>query len=161
MEIQEVCSAKVYSTCEELEPAYRALVLAAQQTLQNAYAPYSNFRVGAALLLSNGQIVCGSNQENAAYPSGLCAERVALYSAFSQYPEAHLCTIAVAAATLAPDGISYQSIAKPVTPCGACRQAIAEYLVRSPEPVPVLLTSAKEVWLLNDARSLLPFAFEL
>ena len=161
MEIQEVCSAKVYSTCEELEPAYRALVLAAQQTLQNAYVPYSNFRVGAALLLSNGQIVFGSNQENAAYPSGLCAERVALFSAFSQYPEAHLCAMAIAAATLAPDGISYQSTAKPITPCGACRQAIAEYLVRSSEPVPVLLTSAKEVWLVNDARSLLPFAFEL
>ena len=160
-EIQAVCLAKVYSTLEELDASYCELIQAAKLTLQNAYAPYSNFRVGAALLLSNGQIVCGSNQENAAYPSGLCAERVALYSAFSQYPEAHLCTIAVAAATLAPDGISYQSTAKPVTPCGACRQAIAEYLVRSPEPVPVLLTSAKEVWLLNDARSLLPFAFEL
>ena len=100
----------------------RRLVDAARESIFKAYAPYSRFRVGAAIALTNGEIVTGSNQENIAYPSGLCAERVACFYAHSQYPEARFNTIAIAACD-----VNGSELQLPISPCGSCRQALLEY----------------------------------
>ncbi|PIE83988.1 MAG: cytidine deaminase [Bacteroidia bacterium] len=144
----------VFTGADGLPPAQAALLEQAQAALPAAYAPYSRFSVGAAVLLSNGRVVRGANQENVAYPSGLCAERVALFAAFSQYPEAELVGMAIAARDA--EGLVH----RPVTPCGACRQVLAEYLQRSNErEVWVLMAGARTIYLLDDARMLLPLAF--
>ena len=107
---------------DELDPTDRSLVDAARQATFRAYSPYSHFSVGAAILLDNGETVTGSNQENAAYPSSLCAERTAAYYAHSRYPDAKFMTIAIAARET-----SGNEIKTPISPCGACRQALLEY----------------------------------
>ncbi len=132
------------------------LLTEAEGVLRAAYAPYSRFSVGAAVLLSNGRVVLGTNQENVAYPSGLCAERVALFAAFTQYPEAELVGLAIAARN--PQGL----VPQPITPCGACRQVLAEYLQRTPNRnVWVLMGGTEATYLLEDARDLLPLAFRM
>lgn len=109
-----------FSSIDELNDDDRTLLLKAKESAKNAYAPYSKFRVGAAVRLANGNIVIGSNQENAVYPVGLCAERVALFSAQAQYPDQPIVALAVTA--IGSDG----KISQPVPPCGSCRQAMIE-----------------------------------
>lgn len=128
------------------------LVDAAVRATGQAYAPYSRFQVGAAVLLADGTIVTGSNQENAAYPSGLCAERVALFHAGHQYPDIPVVALAIAAAT---GGKQVESI----SPCGACRQVLLETEQRYGRPVKVLLCGTHDVAVVESAASLLPLSF--
>lgn len=141
-------------TFEELTDAQRRLVTLARQATYRSYAPYSHFRVGAAILLDNGEIVTGSNQENAAYPSGTCAERTAAFYAHSTYPDARFKTIAIAAR-----GTDGDEVDNPIPPCGACRQALIEFETLSKEPVEVILAGSHRIFLLPSLHSLLPLAF--
>ena len=130
------------------------LVEAARAATERSYAPYSRFCVGAAIRLSNGEIVEGSNQENVAYPSGTCAERSACFYAHSRYPEARFESIAIAAR-----GTDGEFTPLPTAPCGACRQALLEYEVLAGKDVPVLLAGRDCVYRVPSVRSLLPLAF--
>lgn len=136
----------------EVPEEEQSLVDAAVKATQQAYAPYSKFHVGAAALLADGTIVTGSNQENAAYPSGLCAERVALFHAGHQYPDVPVVALAIAAAT---GGRQVESI----SPCGACRQVLLETEQRYDRPVKVLLCGTSDVLVAPSAASLLPLCF--
>ena len=131
---------------ELLEVAHEAAV--------HAYAPYSRFKVGAAILLKNGQIISGNNQENAVYPSGMCAERVALYYAASRFPETQIEKIAITA-------IGGEKAAnEPVPPCGNCRQALLEYEIKFGEPIEVIMAGEKgEVYIMKSVSDLLPLSF--
>lgn len=142
------------ASLDELDNDRRRLCLDAIAATDRAYAPYSNFHVGAALQLADGTVVLGSNQENAAYPSGLCAERTAAFFAHSQYPDQPFRRIAIAAK--APDG---NLLAAPVTPCGACRQVLIEYEHLAAQPVELLLIGRSSVIILPSIASSLPFAF--
>ena len=139
---------------DELSDTDRQLVDLARQATHRSYSPYSHFRVGAAILLDNGEIVTGANQENVAYPSGTCAERTACFYAHATYPQAKSVTIAKAARDT--DG---NEVTEPIAPCGACRQALLEYETLAGNPVRVILTGATTLYLLPSVRSLLPFAF--
>lgn len=141
-------------TYDELTPVDRDIVDQARKATERAYAPYSKFSVGAAILLSNGEIVTGANQENAAFPSGTCAERTACYYAHARYPEAKFERVAIAAR-----GTDGHEIAAPVAPCGACRQALLEYETLAGHDVPVLLVGRNEIYLLPSVASTLPLAF--
>ena len=136
----------------EVSDEEQPLVRAALKATEHSYAPYSKFHVGAAVLLADGTIVTGSNQENVAYPSGLCAERVALFHAGHQYPDIPVVALAIAAAT---GGKQVESI----SPCGACRQVLLETEQRYGRPVKVLLCGTKEVMVAESAASLLPLCF--
>ena len=139
---------------EELSDPYKQLVDVAKLATRNSYAPYSNFNLGAALLLENGEIVSGTNQENAAYPSGLCAERVTMFYANSKYPD--VAPKALAIATYA-DG---DFLEEPITPCGACRQVLLESEIRYGGDIDVLLYGKKGVYVLGSVKSLLPLSFD-
>lgn len=139
---------------DELSDDYQKLINKAKDQIEKAYAPYSGFHVGAAVLLDNGEIFAGSNQENSAYPSGLCAERVAMFFANAQYPEVSVVAIAVAAST---GGAFLES---PITPCGACRQALLETEMRFGKDVEVLLYGTNEILKIKNIRQLLPLCFE-
>ncbi len=147
------CHVEVYSSGKELPLLMQDTLRAAQQYSTGAYAPYSQFQVGAAVLLGSGESIGGSNQENVAYPSGLCAERTALFSAFAQHPTESLEGIAICAMQ------NGAFLAEPITPCGACRQVLIEYAQRAEKPVWVLLYGAKRILVIRDARALLPLAF--
>ena len=139
---------------EELSQSEQDLIANTQHAFSNAYAPYSGFLVGASILLENGKIINGSNQENAAYPSGLCAERVALFYAGAKYPEVAIKTIAISAKskTFEIDDV--------VSPCGACRQVMAEYQQKQGQDIRLLLHSPNdEVLIANSVTDLLPFMF--
>ena len=140
---------KVYAY-HELSAEDLALTDAALEATRRSYAPYSRFHVGAAALLENGIVVTGTNQENVASPSGLCAERTTLFYANSQYPDVPVVALAIAS----PDteGI--------LSPCGACRQVMLETEKRFGKPMRVLLCGAEEVIVVESARDLLPFAFD-
>ena len=143
-----------YSTSEDLPKSDQELLQKAVNTASDAYAPYSKFEVGAALLLSNQEIVIGSNQENAAYPSGLCAERVAMFSASANFKGIEMKAIAVYTA-------SESTVQKQISPCGSCRQVMSEYEVKQSSPIRVLLMNAsKEVWEFKACNDLLPLAFD-
>ncbi len=142
-------------TNNDLSEKQNRLIQAAKQATENAYAPYSNFRVGAAVYLDNDTIVTGSNQENAAYPSGLCAERVALNSAHHQYPGAKVKALAVAAVD------NGEVLSSPIMPCGACAQVISESVNRSGAPFEVLLVGKQHVLHIPNALYLMPFRFEM
>jgi cytidine deaminase len=143
-----------YSDREELPAADRELLEKASQATEKAYAPYSNFYVGAALLLKNGKIISGNNQENVAYPSGLCAERVAIYAAGAQYPDEAIQAIAVTCRARDFE------VTEPLSPCGACRQAIAEYENRHGSRIRILLAGQKGIVRVVDSiQDLLPFMF--
>ena len=114
---------EVYEHLDELPEQIQALMNQAREARTNSYSPYSKFSVGAALLLDNGEVVTGSNQENASYPSGLCAERTAIYYAGAKYPHSKMKIMAIMA------GSNIHPTTEPIPPCGACRQAIAEYEV--------------------------------
>lgn len=140
------------SSPSELEETYSVLMKQALQATEHAYAPYSHFQVGAAVLLDNGIIVTGSNQENAAYPSGLCAERVALFHAGHQYPNIPVVALAIAAST---QGKQVENI----SPCGACRQVLLETEQRQRIKIKVLLCGSNEVVMMDSAEDLLPLCF--
>lgn len=134
----------------ELGRQDRQLVETAREATRRSYAPYSRFHVGAAALLENGIIVTGTNQENVASPSGLCAERTALFYANSQYPD--VAVVALAIASCDTEDI--------LSPCGACRQVMLETENRFGKPMRILLCGAEEVIMLKKAKDLLPFAFD-
>ena len=139
----------------ELTIEQKNVVKAAEEATLRAYAPYSNYHVGAAVLLDNGEIISGSNQENAAYPSGICAERTTLFYAGSQYPDAKILKLAICAR-------SNGEITKAVcAPCGACRQVILESEFRSDGPIEILLCGKDDVYVVDGIRQILPFAFDL
>lgn len=142
-----------YQSINELPEADQLLLREARRITAFAYAPYSGFHVGAAVLLGDGRIVTGNNQENSAYPSGLCAERVALFYANANYPTAEVKTIAISAAK---NGIL---VSEPVKPCGSCRQALAETELRFETPIRILLDGQDSILLLNGVESLLPLSF--
>lgn len=139
---------------EELSEKEQKLVDLSRKAYRRAYAPYSHFHVGAAILLDNGEIVCGSNQENAAYPSGICAERTAAFYAHSTYPDARFLTIAISA-----QGTDGKEVAEPVAPCGACRQVLLEYEKLAGDNVKVILVGRDNIYCLPSVRSILPLAF--
>lgn len=144
-----------YRDINELSDEDRSLVIKAIEATQSAYAPYSGFSVGAAVLLNNGIVVSGSNQENAAYPSGLCAERVAMFAAGSQHAGTKIKAIAV----MATKKNSVSPV--PATPCGACRQVIAEYELVHKQNIRILMMAGPDdIIVAENAKSLLPFLFE-
>jgi len=143
-----------YDTVLELPESDLELVLAAREASENAYAPYSNFHVGAALRLENGLLIKGNNQENADFTDGLCAERVALFYANANYPDLKVEAIAVTAKN--KDGI----IKEPAQPCGSCRQALVEAEVRFNHPIRLIMDGANKIMVVENAESLLPFAFK-
>ncbi len=145
----------VFNGINELPSEIQSLMNQAIETRKNAYAPYSKFRVGAAILLDNGKIVLGSNQENAAYPSGLCAERVAIFQAGAIYPNAKIVKLAITAASDTNPTLS------PIPPCGACRQSIAEYEFKQDTPIEIyFMGESGEVYKSNSINNLLPLSFD-
>lgn len=139
---------------EELNEADRHLIEQAQQACNNSYAPYSHFHVGAAALLENGTIILGNNQENAAYPSGLCAERTAVFAAGANFPKQTILSLAVAARA------AKNTIFLPVSPCGACRQAILEYEIRQEKSIRLLMKGPNgKIYIAPSVSSLLPIQF--
>ncbi|WP_321330873.1 cytidine deaminase [uncultured Bacteroides sp.] len=144
---------KVYQY-DELSEADRTLVSAAMDATSRSYAPYSHFRVGAAARLANGVIVTGTNQENAAYPSGLCAERTTLFYTNSQYPDQAVTTLAIAART--ENGF----LESPIPPCGACRQVMLETEKRYSQPMRILLYGTKHIYEVKSIKDLLPLSFD-
>ena len=143
-----------YENVNELPEREQELVNQALGIIPNSYAPYSEFRVGAAVLLDNNEIVPGSNQENAAYPTGLCAERVALFYANSNYPGVPVKSIAIAAST--NDGVTDD----PIYPCGSCRQALMEIENLHNAPIRVLMIGRKKLQAVNSIHDLLPLSFD-
>jgi len=144
-----------YSREEELTPEDRQLLQSARKASDSAYAPYSRFRVGAALQLENGMVITGNNQENGAYPSGLCAERVAAFAASSQYPGVAIATVAIVART------EEFELTHPVTPCGGCRQVMAEYESLSGKPIRILMQGSNSLtWSVEGVKNLLPLMFQ-
>lgn len=138
----------------ELPLQEQELIAFSRNMTDNAYAPYSGFFVGAALLLENGEIVKGSNQENAAYPSGLCAERVAVFSASANFPGVRIKTIAISARS------QKNKLDYPVSPCGACRQVLLEYEFNQKEPIKLLLSGTSgKIYMVEKVRDLLPLSF--
>jgi len=145
----------VFESVQELPNDIQNLMAQAIEVRKNAYAPYSKFRVGAALLLDNGKIVLGSNQENAAYPSGLCAERVAVFQAGSIYPEAKILKMAITAAS------DTNQTTAPIPPCGSCRQSIAEYEIKQETPIEIyFMGEIGAVYKSDSLKNLLPFMFD-
>ena len=143
-----------YDNVSQLPVESQALVSQAREACQQAYAPYSNFMVGAAVLLDNGEIVSGSNQENASFPCGLCAERVTLNAAHSKYPAVPMVKLAVTA--MKKD----QTIYQPVTPCGACRQVISEYQSIQNQPIELIMQgTGDKVLVATSIEMLLPAKF--
>jgi len=141
---------KVYPSINELPKSYQDLIHRSRHALTRAYAPYSQFRVGAAVLLANGEVIEGNNQENVAFPSGLCAERVAMFYASSKFPDVDIEAIAVAG----------NPIQSPITPCGSCRQVLSEYEWKQKKQIRIFLTGlSEEIWELNSVNDLLPLSF--
>ncbi len=138
---------------DELPPAEQALVQKAIDATNNSYARYSNFHVGAACLLENGNIVIGANQENAAFPSGLCAERTAIFAAQANHPDQPITTLAIAARNV--NGL----LKLPISPCGACRQVVLEIEDRYQRPVRILLYGTEGIYVFESIKDLLPFSF--
>lgn len=144
---------KEFDNPEEVNPADRELLLSAREAASNAYAPYSHFRVGAAVRLASGIIVLGTNVENAAFPSGICAERSALSNASSNHPEDKPVAMAIAAVT--ENGLTEDT----VSPCGNCRQVIAEEEFRNGNNIRIILSSKKKIRVIEKGGDLLPLQF--
>lgn len=146
---------EVFDDLTELPNQIQELMKKAQEARKKAYAPYSNFQVGAALLLENDEIVIGSNQENASYPSGLCAERTAIYYAGARFPDTRILKLAISA------GSKIKPSEKPIPPCGACRQAIAEYEIKQDFPIEIyFMGETGKVAKSASLKNLLPFLFD-
>ncbi|ANQ50629.1 cytidine deaminase [Flammeovirga sp. MY04] len=142
-----------YDQLNDLSKEDQELLAAAEKATFNAYAPYSNFNVGAALRLETGEVIVGNNQENAAYPSGMCAERTAMYYAGATHPNAVIKTIAIAARK----GEDTEFI--PISPCGSCRQAMLEYEVKQNENIRVIMKGDDQIFEIHSVSDLLPFKF--
>lgn len=154
-EINITTSASIFEDISELSPNDKLLMLEAIEARKKAYAPYSNFNVGCALLLDNGKIITGNNQESAAYPSGMCAERVAIWKAGSEYPKMKVKKLAITAAS------SIKIVDKPIGPCGACRQTLSEYEINQKTSIEVLFMGEMgKVIKTTSLLSLLPFSFD-
>ena len=143
-----------YSSIEEMEPRDRELVEAAIDAQKGSYAPYSKFNVGAAVRLDDGTIVKGANQENSAYPSGLCAERTAMFAANAQNPGKAMTALAIVG------GFDHTVSETPCTPCGACRQVMAEYQNLGGRPLEVIMFGAAQTWKFDRVDDILPFIFD-
>lgn len=143
-----------FTSAEQMLPEDQELVKAAIDAQKGSYSPYSNFQVGAALRLANGLIVKGANQENAAYPSGLCAERTAMFWAGANYPDVPMDALAIAGAD---HGVLCES---PASPCGACRQVMAEYQKKHGKPMTIILVGSKRIRKFRCVDDLLPFIFD-
>jgi cytidine deaminase len=144
-----------FETLNELPLDVQNLMQKAIEVRRNAYAPYSNFLVGTAILLDNGEIVVGSNQENAAYPSGLCAERVAVFYAGAVYPDSKIVKMAITA------GSELSVTSKPIPPCGACRQSVYEYEFKQDSSIEIyFMGEIGEVYKSNSIQNLLPLTFD-
>ncbi len=150
----EIKTKVVEMSPDELSPEFRTLVDRAKEMTYKSYAPYSKFCVGAAILLADGEIVTGANQENVAYPSGTCAERSACYYAHANHPDQRFVAIAIAARDT-----SGEFVLDPVAPCGACRQALLEYEAWGKKPVKVILVARDKVFVVESVSALLPLAF--
>jgi cytidine deaminase len=143
-----------YATLDQLSPADKSLCLEAVKAMDNSHSPYSKFKVGAALRLQSGKIIYGSNQENVAYPSGLCAERVALFNWGANHPDDPIVSMAVTAHT------NEFELLKPVTPCGSCLQVLAEYEQKQNQAIEVMLYCQKgAIWKTCGVQCFLPFLF--
>lgn len=141
-----------YNSLSELSQEDIAIVEAAERNLVNSYSPYSLFKVSSLIRFQTGEIVLGTNQENAAYPSGLCAERVAIFSAKSTFPNKSIDTIVI---------VTEQNNPIPFSPCGGCRQVLMEYEMAQKTPIRAILKSGNsKVWIFNSLESFLPFAFK-
>ncbi len=143
-----------FSSLEEMSPEDKELCLKAIDARKGSYSPYSNFQVGAALKLADGSVVLGANQENVAYPSGLCAERTVMFWAGANYPDIAFDTLAVAASD---KGVLCES---PASPCGACRQVMAEYQKKHGKPFNIILVGSKRIRKFSCVDDLLPFIFD-
>ena len=143
-----------YSSLDELGKEDRELAEAAIDAMKGSYAPYSHFNVGAALRLSNGVIVQGANQENAAFPSGLCAERTAMFHAGASYPDKAMVSLAIAG------GVMGRLAKAPATPCGACRQVMAQYQLKGGRPMSVLMIGDGLIWKFDKVDDILPLIFD-
>lgn len=143
-----------YQSLDELEAIDKELALAAIKAIEGSYAPYSKFNVGAAVRLSNGEIITGANQENAAYPSCLCAERTAMFYANAHHSNEAMTSIAVAASQF---GILCED---PATPCGQCRQVMAEFQTKGGVNMSIILVGSKRIWKFDRVESILPFIFD-
>lgn len=145
----------VFESIQELPEIIQNLMQEAIAIRKKAYAPYSNFKVGTALLLDNGKIILGSNQENAAYPSGLCAERVAIFQAGTLYPETKIIKIAISAAS------GNSTTSAPIPPCGSCRQSIAEYEIKQNTPIEIyFMGEIGSIYKSDSLKNLLPLLFD-
>lgn len=145
---------KEYKSIDELEKEDKELAQAAISAMQGSYAPYSHFNVGAAVRIENGDIVKGANQENAAFPSGLCAERTAMFAAGAAYPDKAMTSIALAG------GVMGRICATPATPCGACRQVMAQYQAKSGKKMSVLMIGKDKIWKFSSVDDILPLIFD-
>ncbi|WP_432412818.1 cytidine deaminase [Rasiella sp. SM2506] len=145
----------VFESLQELPQSIQELMHKAQEARERAYAPYSRFKVGAALQLANGELVTGNNQENAAFPSGLCAERVAAFYAGATYPGVAFQTMALTVRSL------NKEVNTPTPPCGACRQSLAEYEVNQKSPITLyFMGETGKVVRANSVKDLLPLIFD-
>ena len=145
----------LFDSISELDSEAQELMNIAIKARKKAYAPYSKFNVGSAILLDNNKIVTGNNQENAAYPSGMCAERVAIYSAGSTYPNNSIIKLAMSASS------TLKEVIQPVAPCGACRQTISEYEVKQKTPIEIyFMGETGKVVKSNSLANLLPLVFD-
>jgi cytidine deaminase len=145
----------VFDDIQELSDVAKNLMNVAIEAKKNAYAPYSKFKVGAALLLENGTIVTGNNQENAAYPSGMCAERVAIWKASSEFPNEKILKLAISASS------SSQILNEPVAPCGGCRQTLSEYELKQKDKIEVyFMGEIGKIIMTDSLLNLLPIAFD-
>ncbi len=143
-----------FKSVDEMLPEDRELAAEAVKAMEGAYAPYSHYHVGAAVRMSNGQIVRGANQENAAFPSGLCAERTAMFAAGARYPDKDMQSIALAGGVMGRLG------SQPATPCGACRQVMAQYQAKSGKPMSVIMVSSEKIWKFDKVDDILPLIFD-
>ena len=143
-----------YDSVVELPEQDQKLLLLARESAKKAYAPYSGFKVGSALLLENGKTVKGNNQENADFTDGICAERVALFYANATYPKQKIVSMAITAYN------SIGLIKEPAQPCGSCRQVLVETETRYKQPIRLILDGAKKIMVIDSAEKLLPFAFK-
>jgi len=141
-----------YDSVNDMDSEELDLINKADDNLKNAYAPYSKFKVSAVCKMENGVVVKGTNQENGAYPSGLCAERVAIFAAKSQFPDKKVDKIVIT---------TEETMLFPVSPCGACRQVLIEYELAQNQPIELIMKSGKsKVWKFKSVAAILPFAFD-
>ncbi len=154
MEIQEILSNIQVCSLEELSADEQKAVQLALEGTNRSYTPYSRFHVGAGVILNNGEEFIGCNQENAAFPAGLCAERTALYAAGAQFPQEPVKILAIAAR-----GTDNVLTEEPVSPCGTCRQVIIETETRFKQPVIILLYGKRCIYRVEGIRQLMPLSF--